>query len=153
MKMRKQVKSLAALFLISALLDSCHDCKNGVVFVPDLWTTWKLTKIVSSSKTITNFPYQEYLKISLISDSHGNAVTQEKILRSDLSTGDTVLIATNGWTGYGADCKNTSVSVLYDTHLQRKYWLTNRGGGLEATGYVNQIGDKSDTTKYFYQPQ
>lgn len=133
-------------------LSGCNDCHDGVHFVPGFWATWKLTKVVSPSKTASSLSYKEYLEIDLASGPSRTAVTRERLLRDSLSR-DTVLVAANFWEVYGADCKSTSVTVTYGNRLQRKYWLSNQDKSLEATGYVSQIGDKSDTIRYYYQRQ
>ncbi len=149
-------KSLFLLFVIICLLttlDSCNKCSmdSGGIFFQQLWRTWKLVKVVYPSKTQTIFPYIEMLKIGLSDDGHGNAITKEIIVRTSPPTKDSVHIGTNEWRGFGENCSNTTVSVMYSNGLQRKYFLSNRGEAVEATEYTNQIGGSSDTIRYFYE--
>lgn len=150
--MRNQLTNLLFGLLMLCALNSCNDCNNGVHLIPGFWGNWKLTKVVSPSKIMSNLSYKEYLKIGLATGPSRTAVTKEWLRRDSLLR-DTVLVSADFWDVYSADCKNASVTVTYSNHLQRKYWLSNQEKLLEGTGYVSQIGDKSDTVRYYYQKQ
>jgi hypothetical protein len=124
--------------------DPCRQSKGGV-FINNIYGTWRLIRIESPTRTQTQFPKTQTLKIALEADSRGNSIMRET-LRSD-----TTFIERLEWTTGDSDCRKLIVSTNYDNRKQRKYWLSEQGQTLRATGYVDELGSKADTLMYFYE--
>ncbi|HEV7351096.1 hypothetical protein [Telluribacter sp.] len=127
---------------------SCNHCSpdRGGIFYQGSLGTWRLIRIESPSRNQTQFSEPQTLKIALEADSRGNSVARET-LRSDTTTverleWDTVDLK---------NCRQQSFVVIYDNRQQRKYWLSEQGQTLRATGYVDELGSKADTLMYFYE--
>ncbi|MBC3789335.1 hypothetical protein [Spirosoma utsteinense] len=133
-------------FLVSMLIliadAGCNKC--NMLFFQEAWGNWALVQLDSPSKTQTVFPVKQMLKIALENDRSGNTFTGETLFTNNVN------VDNKQWESFDPDCRNSSLTAIYNKTFRRKYWLSERNQRLRATGYVDQIGGKADTLIYYY---
>lgn len=146
MRLKKYYSLLLGSLCVILAIEGCTPCSFSTTggFSNELWGKWKLVKVVLPSKTEPNVTHYEILKIGSLT-SNGTSVISDSTLR------DSTLVGVNEWVGIpGQECKTSAITITYKGGLQRKFWIQNKGMSLEATAYVNQIGSRSDTIRYYY---
>lgn len=142
--LRRIVLSVSVSGFLLLVNSGCNNCSP--IFRDDAWGTWLLVRLDSPSGTQTVFPVKQTLKIALDADRYGNSFTGETLFSDDKP------IDTKQWeTTANSDCRNRSFTAVYDRTLQRKYSIADRSQTLLASGYVDQVGGKADTLKYYYK--
>jgi hypothetical protein len=125
----------------------CDPCSQnkGPGFVGNAYGTWRLLRIESSTRTQTQFIKPQTLTIAIEKGRLGGAVTRET-LRSDTTTVEKL-----EWESGDRNCRELELTITYDNRQRRKYWISEQGQTLRATGYVDELGSKADTLMYFYE--